>query len=115
MKNFTYKTALVSLLFITIMTLFITYGKMIYNSPEYPMWKSKMDYISTNTNNHNIIIGDSRALVSFSPKQLDDNYYNLAVGGGTPIEGLPKKHLKNSFYPSLLVIWNVLKYFMIEL
>ena len=87
MKNFTYKTALVSLLFITIMTLFITYGKMIYNSPEYPMWKSTMDYISTNTNNHNIIIGDSRALVSFSPKQLDDNYYNLAVGGGTPIEG----------------------------
>lgn len=99
MKYFLFKTIFLSILFFLIVTLFVTYGKMFYASWEYPMWKSKLEYISNSTSSQNIIIGDSRATAGLLPKVIDDNFYNLAVGGGTPIEGyffLKRLLLKNT-------------------
>jgi len=51
------------------------------------MWKSKLDYIATVHSADNIIIGDSRAVAAFVPEIIGNNYYNLAVGGGSPVDG----------------------------
>lgn len=58
-----------------------------YFNREYPMWKSKMEVTQHPENYNNFILGDSRAIAGFDTKSLGANYYNLALGGGTPIEG----------------------------
>jgi hypothetical protein len=70
---------------------------MFYNGEEYPMWRSKSEYVLKIHNSENIIIGDSRALAGMVPKIIGDDFYNLSYGGGTPIEGyfLLKKYIPN--------------------
>lgn len=58
-----------------------------YFNAEYPMWKSKMEVMETNNTFNNLIIGDSRVIAGVNPDALGPNYYNLALGGGTPMEG----------------------------
>jgi hypothetical protein len=68
--------------------LFVIFGQNHYQYKEYAMWKSKIDYLkSSNSHDTNFIIGDSRGIASFIPSILGDNYYNLSLGGSTPIEG----------------------------
>nr|WP_298793909.1 hypothetical protein [uncultured Allomuricauda sp.] len=58
-----------------------------YFNAEYPMWKSKMEVMEAENEFSNLIIGDSRAIAGVNPNELGPNYYNLALGGGTPMEG----------------------------
>ncbi|WP_190810944.1 hypothetical protein [Flagellimonas sp. S3867] len=58
-----------------------------YFNAEYPMWKSKMEVMESNNTFSNLIIGDSRVIAGINPDALGSNYYNLALGGGTPMEG----------------------------
>jgi len=51
------------------------------------MWVSKDEIMHNPKNYTTFIIGDSRALSAFLPEKIADNCYNLALGGGTPIEG----------------------------
>jgi hypothetical protein len=87
------------------LTLFLNIGPLIYNVNEYPMWKSKMDYISYIHKSENIIIGDSRAEAAFVPDILEDNFYNLSVGGGSPIDGyfILKKYLEKNKINILII------------
>tara|TARA_B110000211_G_scaffold228403_1_gene284566 strand:+ start:1630 stop:2547 length:918 start_codon:yes stop_codon:yes gene_type:complete len=55
-------------------------------SEDYPMWKSKIEYLEKNITEYNIILGDSRAVAGFAPKEYNERYYNFALGAGTPIE-----------------------------
>ena len=51
------------------------------------MWQSKMEVIDNPKDYTNFILGDSRAVAGFETEKLGSSYYNLALGGGTPMEG----------------------------
>ena len=87
MKKFILKIAVLSILFLTMVTIFLSFCKMFYNGNEYPMWRAKFEYVLKTHSSENIIIGDSRALAGIIPEIIGDDYYNLSYGGGTPIEG----------------------------
>lgn len=57
-----------------------------YFNSEYPMWINKMEEIENKSGYTNYILGDSRAIAGIDPIILGDKYYNLALGGGTPME-----------------------------
>jgi len=86
MRTFIKKLFYLLLLVAFILTIFISFGKMLYESKEYPMWKFKIDYAKENGDSQNIIFGDSRAVAGFIPKEIDNDFVNLALGGGTSIE-----------------------------
>ena len=88
-----------------LVTIFLSFCKMFYNGPEYPMWKSKFEYIQKNHNSENIIIGDSRALAGIVPDIIGDDFYNLSYGGGTPIEGyfLLKKYISKNIPKTIII------------
>lgn len=58
-----------------------------YFNSEYPMWVNKMEMAKNKSDYHNFILGDSRAIAGIDPTLLGSSYYNLALGGGTPMEG----------------------------
>ena len=78
--------------------------EMLYASAEYPMWKSKTEY-AKKKDIQNIILGDSRAVVAFEPRMYREKYYNLALGGGTPIEAyfILKKILDNNQLEKVII------------
>jgi hypothetical protein len=88
-----------------VLTLFLYFCPLVYNTGQYPIWRSKIEYISDIHDVHNIIIGDSRAVAGFMPDVLKDNYYNLAVSGGSPIEGyyILKKYLEKQHVDKLIL------------
>ncbi len=77
---------------------FLYFSKMLYFNYDYPIWKSKIQYINKSKEDKNIIIGDSRLGVGVLPKIIGDNFYNLALPAGTPVssyivfENYLKKH-----------------------
>ena len=93
-----------------LVTIFLSFCKMFYNGPEYPMWKSKFEYIQKNHNSENIIIGDSRALAGIVPDIIGDDFYNLSYGGGTPIEGyfLLKKYISKNVPKTIIISFSPL-------
>jgi hypothetical protein len=107
MQKLIFKTAIFFFIPIFFFATFLTYGKMIYTSPEYPIWLAKTNYInSANSRSENIIIGDSRAVAGFVPAIIGDDYYNLAIGGETPLEGYYtlKRYLeKNKSVKNLII------------
>ncbi|MFI2743091.1 hypothetical protein ACG2LH_10155 [Zhouia sp. PK063] len=58
-----------------------------YFNGEYPMWKHKMNIVKQHSNYRNYVLGDSRAIAGLDAHILGEQYYNLALGGGTPMEG----------------------------
>lgn len=58
-----------------------------YFNAEYPMWLSKMEIMDNDQTYDNLMIGDSRVIAGLDPEVFGDDYYNLALGGGTPMEG----------------------------
>ncbi|MEI6752098.1 MAG: hypothetical protein WCK78_02925 [Paludibacter sp.] len=100
-----YKIGIFIFLLFSVLTAYLYFGEMIFNTAEYPMWKSKFDYIEKNHTSKNIIIGDSRAIAGFVPKLLSKNYYNFALGGGTPIESyyILKKYLEKQKLDTVII------------
>ena len=80
-------------------------GPMIYSTGEYPMWKAKMEYIENVHESENLIIGDSRAVVAFVPEKMGGDFYNLAIGGGSPIEGylILKRYLEKQKVKTIIL------------
>lgn len=54
---------------------------------EFAQWTSKEEIMDDPGTNTLFVLGDSRALSAFLPEKISDHCYNLALGGGTPIEG----------------------------
>ncbi|MFC1760332.1 hypothetical protein ACFLZD_02285 [Candidatus Neomarinimicrobiota bacterium] len=105
MKIFILKIVVLSMLLLIIVTIFLSFCKMFYNGPEYPMWRSKFEYVQKNHNSENIIIGDSGALAGIVPEIIGDGFYNLSYGGGTPIEiyFLLKKYISNEIPKTIII------------
>ena len=61
---------------------------LAYLDPEYPYWRAKQILMRGCDLGDTILIGDSRAAAGVIPELLPLKLTNLAVGGGTPIEGL---------------------------
>ena len=74
------------------------------------MWRAKFEYVEKNHNSENIIIGDSRALTGIIPEIIGDDYYNLAYGGGTSIEGyfLLKKYISKNIPKTIILSFSPL-------
>ena len=110
MKKFILKIAALSILFMTIVTIYLSFCKMFYNGPEYPMWRSKFEYVQNNHSSENIIIGDSRALAGIVPEIIGDDFYNLSYGGGTPIESyfLLKRYISYKIPKSIIISFSPL-------
>ena len=112
MKHFIFKIALFISIPVLAMAIFLQFGRFLYHTPEYAMWKAKMDFVSKVHDTNSLIIGDSRAIAGFIPSIIGTEYYNLALGGSSPIEGyyllkhyISKKNIKNliiSYAPSHL-------------
>ena len=98
------------MLLFVLMTIFLSFCKMFYNTNEYPMWRAKFEYVEKNHNSENIIIGDSRALTGIIPEIIGDDYYNLAYGGGTSIEGyfLLKKYISKNIPKTIILSFSPL-------
>lgn len=95
-----------SLIWIIPLILFLSVGQFFYNNEEYPLWLSNITYADSKFESTNIVIGDSRAIAAIHPKMLGESYYNLALGGGTPLEGYYtlKTILKNGNNIKLLIV-----------
>ena len=58
-----------------------------YMDGEYPYWKQQKDYtLKDGTQLEALLLGDSRIKIGVRPELLGDDVYNLALGGGTPME-----------------------------
>lgn len=66
--------------------LLVGHGKMVFMNAEYPMWKSKEALIRYVEPGGTVLLGDSRAMAAFVPADISNDFVNLALGGGTPIE-----------------------------
>ena len=72
---------------VTVTILAWTLPEEFYMDGEYPYWKQQKDYILTDgTHSETLLLGDSRMKVGVRPELLGDDVFNLALGGGTPIE-----------------------------
>lgn len=79
---------------------------MHYFNGEYPLWVDKMEVLDEPGEYSNFIFGDSRAIAGIDPRELGDHYYNLALGGGTPMEGyfMLRRLLENGNRVDTLII-----------
>ena len=78
-----------------------------YFNREYPMWKSKMDLMEEGPSTYrNLVFGDSRAIAGLETKDLGESYFNMALGGATPMEGyfMLKKMLENGKKIDTLIV-----------
>ena len=101
-----FKLGLIVIITIVIIYAIVSFFPFHYFNHEYPMWVSKTEIIESRHPYGNIIIGDSRAIAAFVPEILGPSYYNLALGGGTPIEGyyILKRTLNNQNKIDTLII-----------
>ena len=105
-KKFILKISIVVCCFLLILTLIISNLKMNIFKEMFPMWKAKIDYVENGNIAKNIIIGDSRMQAGLNPKELKNrDYYNLSLGGGTPLEAyyLLKKIIEKNKIEKIII------------
>lgn len=61
---------------------------MAWMDPEYGAWRAKLTLLDRCDLGEIAIIGDSRAAAGIMPARLGAPALNLAIGGGSPVEGL---------------------------
>lgn len=102
--------ALSTVIFSFIVFSYIVFNhKILYMNTEYPMWLHvKETVLKQNDEKQDLImIGDSRAKAGFIPNiNKSVKSLNLAVGGGTPVEGyyILKKYIENNPAPNKIII-----------
>ena len=87
--------------------LYAFFFPMNYMPVEYSMWREEKDYISKEQGADTLIIGDSRAKSGIMTRALgDEDTYNMAIGGCTPIEMYYalEGYLKNNPPPKRVII-----------
>ncbi len=106
MKKFISKCIIFPFFWLIPIMIFLSVGVFFYNNEEFPMWKSKMKLINSKFEYENIIIGDSRAIAGIDPNILGESFYNLALGGSSPLEGFftLKKIIANGNKPKLIIV-----------
>lgn len=76
--------------FFVLLPLYCKYFPMYYLDEEYAMYQQQKDYVTGKLNTEDarvLILGDSRTKAGFKPVLLWEGTYNIALGGGSPIEG----------------------------
>lgn len=84
-------------LFITSIYYFIGLFPFLIFDGSFPIYKSHLEFIESNSSAEVLFIGDSRVVSSIDPNKIS-NSRNLALTGSTPIDSyvLLKKYLKDS-------------------
>lgn len=108
-KTYLKISLLIPIALFPLFTYFVFNYKMLYMNQEYPMWLHIKNIINTHDSEiyDLMMIGDSRAKAGFIPNVNDfKKSINLAVGGGTPIEGYYtlENYLKNNSAPKNLIL-----------
>ena len=84
-----YKIFYTTILLFIFYSLLLTFSSVQYKNAPQNMWQENMikmqNFIYTQYTSQNIILGSS---LSMGIKPLNDNFYNLAAGGGNPFAGL---------------------------
>lgn len=78
--------------FFVLLPLYCRFFPMYYLDDEYAMYRQQKDYVCGQLNRQKedariLVLGDSRTKAGFKPALLWEGTYNIALGGGTPIEG----------------------------
>jgi len=70
-------------------SVFLCYGKPWYETPGYFSVSAKKELIEKKPRGEfdTFVLGDSRALIAFDPEMMEGRACNLAIEGGTPIDG----------------------------
>ncbi len=95
--------------FFVLLPLYCRFFPMYYLDDEYAMYRQQKDYVTGQLNTEDariLIVGDSRTKAGFKPELLWEESYNIALGGGTPIEGYYslKEYLRCHEAPEAVVI-----------
>lgn len=96
-------------LFVTIsITLLIRFmPENRYMDGEYPYWKQQKDYSLTDGDKQEVLLlGDSRMKMGVLATELSEDAYNLALGGGTPLEMYysVKRYLQHHQKPKAVIV-----------
>ena len=101
-SKITLKLIALILPFFILLPLYCRFFPMYYLDDEYAMYRQQKDYVTGkqnmneavevmasggNTDARILVMGDSRTKAGFKPDLLWEGTYNIALGGGTPIEG----------------------------
>ena len=89
-RQITFKLIALMLPFFVLLPLYCRFFPMYYLDDEYAMYRQQKDYVTGQLNKEDariLILGDSRTKAGFKPQLLWQGTYNIALGGGSPIEG----------------------------
>lgn len=108
-RQITCKLIALILPFFVLLPLYCRFFPMYYLDDEYAMYRQQKDYVTGQLNTEDariLILGDSRTKAGFKPQLLWDGTYNIALGGGTPIEGYYslKEYLQHHKAPETVVM-----------
>lgn len=110
-RQITCKLIALILPFFVLLPLYCRFFPMYYLDDEYAMYRQQKDYVTGQLNTGEadadvLVLGDSRTKAGFKPSLLWENTYNIALGGGTPIEGYYslKEYLQNHETPQTVVM-----------
>ncbi len=108
-RKITLKLIALILPFFVLLPLYCRFFPMYYLDEEYAMYRQQKDYVTGQLNMDDarvLIMGDSRTKAGFKPALLWEGAYNIALGGGTPIEGYYslKEYLQHHEAPETVVI-----------
>lgn len=108
-RQITCKLIALILPFFVLLPLYCRFFPMYYLDDEYAMYRQQKDYVTGQLNIEDariLILGDSRTKAGFKPQLLWDGTYNIALGGGTPIEGYYslKEYLQHHKAPETVVM-----------
>ena len=108
-RQITFKLIALILPFFVLLPLYCRFLPMYYLDDEYAMYRQQKDYVTGQLNTEDariLILGDSRTKAGFQPGLLWEDTYNIALGGGTPIEGYYslKEYLQHHKAPEAVVM-----------
>lgn len=108
-RQITLKLIALILPFFVLLPLYCRFFPMYYLDDEYAMYRQQKDYVTGQLNTEDariLILGDSRTKAGFKPQLLWQGTYNIALGGGSPIEGYYslKEYLNHHKAPEAVII-----------
>lgn len=109
MIRYLFKACVILVLLVGVASVLVHVQKSLLIWNEQNLWQATIDMAEENFNpdqTEGVILGDSRASGALNPAWLRPGVRNLALGGGTALEGyyLLKRLLKHSQPPRVLII-----------
>lgn len=107
-RKYLWGSVLLFAIFMVLMSIYIRWAPMSYMNAEYPMWAYTREVMNSTLTPapRLLVLGDSRAQAGYDPSLVEDETYNLALGGTTALESyyILKNYLQNNESPQALVI-----------